>query len=94
MSLDHMTKATSEVIARCPHCGWGYPDWYLNPIVGDGATPPICAICAICALAHINQVHGMRRRTFTGTQAESNRQDALEWRRKHPERKPGTEVSL
>lgn len=67
----------------CKGCDWDYPEEMLSRIFSnEGHTDPLCGICA---LAYINRVHGTRRKSFHGEQAESHRREALAWRTKHPE---------
>lgn len=68
----------------CARCKLPYPGSVaLNPVMGphpDGGKP----VCGICALEIVNEIHGARMKRFTGEMAEQYRQDALNWRRKHP----------
>ena len=75
-----------EDVQECPICKWPYPDWWLNPIhTNQGESIPMCAQCA---LEQINEHLNISRNRFHGQQAEYNRQNVLEWRRKHPELNP------
>lgn len=79
-------------LERCPDCGWLYPVEILSPFVsGDpdfNAVVRTHPICGVCALRRVNQRHGARLRKFNGTTAEDFRQDALAFRREHPEYAP------
>jgi hypothetical protein len=72
---------------RCDCCGWKYPSSLLSPLFigGQGYTEPVCAICA---LDLSNKALGVARTALTGEMAESMRQAALLWRKRHPADKP------
>lgn len=77
-----------DELDKCPVCKWKYPDiGYLSALfVGSlGYTAPICGICA---LEESNRALGVKRTSFHGQMAEEMRQDAIHWRKKHPEYKP------
>jgi len=70
----------------CPECKWKYPVAILNKLfIMGGHTEPICGICALEA---VNKVSGVTRTEFQGKMAEHCRQDAILWRKRHPEHKP------
>lgn len=71
---------------RCAECGWSYPDAILAQMMISGKYTG--RICGICALDITNRVHGVIRKRFQGQQAESNRLDAIKWRKQYPNCKP------
>lgn len=71
---------------QCERCHWRYPTRLLSPMqTSKGATGDICGICA---LAVSNEVHGITREKFTGQYAEHLRQEAIQWRERHPDLAP------
>lgn len=74
----------------CERCKWRYPARLLSSMTtSKGDTGEICGICA---LAVSNEVHGIQRTEFTGQWAEHLRQEAIEWRKRHPDMGPPAEV--
>lgn len=68
-------------LEACGRCGWDYPVEILSTMIGALIRSPVCGICA---LEMRNAIHGDRRKRWSeGSQAEWNRLDALDWRKKH-----------
>lgn len=64
---------------RCPHCGWKYPESFLNTMFINEGQP----MCGICALGLQNEIQVASRTTFRGPMAESLRISAIVWRMNH-----------
>jgi hypothetical protein len=73
----------------CSRCKLPYPDELITPMfVVVGKESGYLNVCGICALEVSNNLHGTNRKSFSGEQAEIKRQDALDWRRAHPNAVP------
>lgn len=68
---------------ECSECKWNYLDYMVNPFITSARLYP--PVCGICALELTNKLHGTDFTNFTGKGAEKSRQDALKWRKSHPE---------
>lgn len=81
-----MTKTTG--LPECPRCGWTYDYALLHPLIGSsfGQTP----ICPLCAKAVRKAIHGVDM-PFRGMALEAY-EDAVEWRKEHPEHAPKDKV--
>lgn len=73
-------------MTKCTQCNWKYPDELLNPLMTNKGYIP--DVCGICALQISNMMMGEKRKTFNGETAEDLRQQAIEWRLKHADKKP------
>lgn len=69
---------------QCTHCKWIYPAYFVNIMHTNIQEFNGQAFCGICALEIGNQIHGLKREKFDGVGAELMRQQAIEWREKHP----------
>ena len=69
----------------CTRCKLPYPNELVTQMFVNGE---YTNVCGICALTISNELHGDDRKSFNGTQAEMMRQDAIEWRKKHPNARP------
>lgn len=65
----------------CTHCRLPYPDELLSDFVTPNGR---ARVCGVCALDLTNALHGTKMKRFHGEGAEFMRQEALEWRRRHP----------
>ena len=65
---------------KCEKCKIKYPSEILSPLLGSY---PTGNICGICALKLTNQIHGIKKKKFTGKMAEKLRLKAILWRKKH-----------
>lgn len=70
----------------CERCRWGYPSAILAPFQGSRHETQI--VCGICALEMRNETHRTNVKRFDGETAEAFRQQAIQWRAKHPEEAP------
>lgn len=69
----------------CTRCRLPYPAELVTATCVNGA---YVNVCGICALDISNELHGDNRTEFHGEIAEWMRQDALDWRRRHPNAQP------
>jgi hypothetical protein len=78
----------------CPECLWSYSDTVAMSglYIAGQYTKPICGICALTIMNRTLPV-AARRRQFQGQTAEDFRQDALRWRKDHPECAPKKETA-
>lgn len=73
----------------CTECDWSYPDDLVQPMcIHTSEFSGYVDVCAICGLKISNDVHGMDRKAFNGEIAESLRQQAIAFRKAHPEKEP------
>jgi len=73
----------------CSRCKLPYPPELTTDmhVVVNGQRGYI-HVCGICALDVKNNIHGTHDTEFNGEQAEMMRQDAIDWRHRHPNAVP------
>ena len=73
----------------CSQCKLPYPAYLVTSMfVATPEESGYVNVCGICALEISNALSGIERKEFDGEMAEVMRQDAIEWRRKHPNARP------